>query len=83
MLVDFTSSRSLKKIQDFRTKLISQHDHLADLKSYFDGQNLHQDSLDEQSLGHYIELPDQTQIIQLPMLHDCLYPFVRESACSS
>ncbi len=70
MIFDFTSSRSLKKIQDFRSKLISQHDHLADLKSYFDGQNLHQDALDEGSLGHYIELPDEPQIFWLPMIHD-------------
>ena len=44
--------RSLKKVEAFSTRLIALHDRLADLKAYFDGERLDEDSkFDQTSLG--------------------------------
>lgn len=41
--------RSKNKVEGFRTKLMTYHDELADLKSYFDGQH-HDDVFDQEKL---------------------------------
>lgn len=43
--------RSLKKIEDFSKKMMTLHDELADLKSYFDGQKLDETKIDPATLS--------------------------------
>ena len=42
--------RSMKKVEGFRSQLMSLHDELADCKSYFDG-HLDDEQFDPENLG--------------------------------